>query len=102
MNKAASRRHTIHLGNVELAMKKKLCFVALLCLFIPFAVLAQDASYNGLDNHLSSLYRLSHAQTFSISPENPTGERAKAVPQRKEPGRKQPAIWAKAGRSAHR
>jgi D-arabinan exo alpha-(1,3)/(1,5)-arabinofuranosidase (non-reducing end) len=58
-------------------MKKKLCFVALLCLFIPFAVLAQEASYNGLDNHLSSLYRLSNARTLSISPENPTGEKGK-------------------------
>jgi hypothetical protein len=58
-------------------MKKKLCFVALLCLFISFAVLAQEASYNGLDNHLSSLYRLSNARTLSISPENPTGEKGK-------------------------
>jgi hypothetical protein len=58
-------------------MKKKLCFVALLCLFISLAVLAQEASYNGLDNHLSSLYRLSNARTLSISPENPTGEKGK-------------------------
>ncbi len=58
-------------------MRKIFCFVALLCPFIPFAVLAQEAPYNGLDNHLSSLYRLSNARTLSISPENPTGEKGK-------------------------
>ncbi len=58
-------------------MRKNSCFVALLCLLIPFAVLAQETSYNGLDNHLSSLYRLSNARTLSISPENPTGEKSK-------------------------
>ncbi len=58
-------------------MRKNSCFVALLCLFTPIAVLAQEASYNGLDNRLSSLYRLSNARTLSISPENPTGEKGK-------------------------
>jgi hypothetical protein len=89
VNKAASRRHTIHLGNVELAMKKKLCFVALLCLFIHL-LCSLKRVYNGLDNHLSSLYRLSHARTLSISPENPTGEKAKAVPNGRNRGESSP------------
>ena len=58
-------------------MRKKSCFVATLFLWIPFAAIAQDTSYDGLDNHLSSLYRLSNAKTLSISPENFTGEKGK-------------------------
>jgi hypothetical protein len=58
-------------------MRKTFCFVAALWVCIPFAVLAQETSYEGLDNHLSSLYRLSNAKTLSISPENPTGEKGK-------------------------
>ncbi|PSL43133.1 Protein of unknown function (DUF2961) [Chitinophaga niastensis] len=46
---------------------------------------AQKAgSFNGLDMHLGNLYRLSDAQTRSVSPENITGEKGKggmAVPQ---------------------
>jgi hypothetical protein len=64
-------------ANEELAMRKKSCFFATLFLGIPFAAIAQQTSYDGLDNHLSSLYRLSNARTLSISPENPTGEKGK-------------------------
>jgi hypothetical protein len=38
---------------------------------------AQQSGYDGLDSHLSNLYRLSDAKTLSISPENPTGEKGK-------------------------
>jgi len=48
-----------------------------LVLSIPALGMAQQASYDGLDNHLGNLYRLSDAKTFSISPENPTGEKGK-------------------------
>jgi hypothetical protein len=41
------------------------------------AVLAQEASYDGLENNLSNIYRLSNAKTRSISPENLTGEKGK-------------------------
>ena len=51
--------------------------MVVLALSVPFAAMAQEAFYSGLDNHLSSLYRLSNARTFSISPENPTGEKGK-------------------------
>ena len=34
-------------------------------------------SFNGTDTHLGNLYRLSQAKTFSISPENFTGEKGK-------------------------
>ena len=40
-----------------------------LVLSIPALGMAQQASYDGLDNHLGNLYRLSDAKTFSISPE---------------------------------
>jgi hypothetical protein len=44
---------------------------------MPVLGLAQDTVYDGLDNHLSNLYRLSDAKTLSISPENPTGAKSK-------------------------
>ncbi|MGB6133084.1 MAG: glycoside hydrolase family 172 protein [Acidobacteriaceae bacterium] len=40
---------------------------------LPIALGAQNSSYNGLGNSLANVFRLSDAQTFSISPENPTG-----------------------------
>jgi len=39
--------------------------------------IAQENSYNGLNNQLSNLYRLSTAKSLSISPENPTGAKGK-------------------------
>jgi len=53
-------------------MKTSVCVVALF-LCMPVLGLTQEAAYDGLDNHLSNLYRLSDAKTLSISPENPTG-----------------------------
>jgi hypothetical protein len=38
---------------------------------------AQTAPYNGLNQDMGNLVRLSHAKTRSISPENPTGEKGK-------------------------
>ena len=38
---------------------------------------AQQASYDGLSNNLSNLYRTSNAKSFSISPENFSGEKGK-------------------------
>ncbi|PYX78376.1 MAG: hypothetical protein DMG70_31930 [Acidobacteria bacterium] len=58
-------------------MRTNPCFIAVLVLSIPFTAIAQETSYSGLDNHLSSLYRLSNAKTLSISSENPTGEKGK-------------------------
>ena len=40
---------------------------------------AQSSSYNGLDNTLGNLSRLSSAQSFSITPENPTGAKGKGA-----------------------
>jgi len=40
-------------------------------------VSAQVGSYDGLDNNLNNLYRVSEAKTRSISPENLTGEKGK-------------------------
>jgi len=54
---------------------KKLSFLFLICLF-SFEVFAQSA-FNGLDMNMGNLYRLSDAETRSISPENFTGEKGK-------------------------
>jgi hypothetical protein len=40
-------------------------------------LLGQTYSYNGLENSLANIYRLSNAKTFSIGPENLTGEKGK-------------------------
>jgi hypothetical protein len=42
-----------------------------------FQVFAQEATYDGSSNNLSNIYRVSNAKTFSISPENVTGEKGK-------------------------
>jgi hypothetical protein len=41
------------------------------------SVLAQQAGYDGLANGLGNIFRTSEAKTFSISPENFTGEKGK-------------------------
>src|SRR6185436_364593 len=47
---------------------------------VSFLLLAQDVgSFNGLSNSMGNIYRLSNAKTFSISPENFTGEKGKAA-----------------------
>lgn len=43
----------------------------------PLLVCAQD--FDGIANSMNTLYRLSNAKTFSISPENPTGEKGKGA-----------------------
>jgi hypothetical protein len=44
---------------------------------VPFGAAAQTGGYDGLDNNLNNLYRVSEAKTRSISPENLTGEKGK-------------------------
>jgi len=56
------RNHSIWLGLVVCAQ---------------LSTVAQDGSFNGLGNSLANLYRTSSAKTFSISPENLTGEKGK-------------------------
>jgi hypothetical protein len=48
-----------------------------LLLFASFTGIAQEGSFHGLAGGLSDLYRMSDAKTFSISPENLTGEKGK-------------------------
>ena len=57
-------------------MKATACVIAIF-LCVPVTSAAQEARYDGLDNHLGDIYRLSDAKTRSISPENPTGEKGK-------------------------
>jgi len=57
-------------------MKKALLFTLLLIIQVSFSSQAQS-KLNGLDMSLGNLYRLSDAETRSISPENFTGEKGK-------------------------
>ncbi len=57
-------------------MKTKTFLLAACCLAVLSAG-AQQQPFNGLDMGMGNLYRLSGAQTRSISPENFTGERGK-------------------------
>jgi hypothetical protein len=56
---------------------KKLLVIALIILFLPLVLSAQN-KFNGLDMNMGNLYRLSDAKTRSISPENFSGEKGKA------------------------
>lgn len=56
-------------------MKKLHILLAVLFLLLNRGLLAQE--FNGLNNNLSNLYRMSDALTRSISPENFTGEKGK-------------------------
>jgi hypothetical protein len=62
-------------------MKKLGYILALVPLFAGYCAtnaFAADAAFNGLDLNLGNLYRVSKAQSRSISPENFTGEKGKA------------------------
>jgi hypothetical protein len=48
-----------------------------LVLLLTLTGVAQESSYDGLANNLSNLYRVSSAKSFSISPENLSGEKGK-------------------------
>ena len=53
----------------------KWAITALCTLFLSGAALAQQGSYDGLDNSLGNLSRLSNAKSFAITPENVTGNK---------------------------
>jgi len=83
-------------------MKANIYVVAVLFLCIPFTAITQEASYDGLENRLSNLYRLSNAKTQSISPENPTGDKGKGGMATEGTGAKARGISDEVGRSARR
>jgi hypothetical protein len=61
-------------------MKKS--WVTLIVFFVLATLLvyaAEEKLFNGLYLNLGNLYRLSHAKSRSISPENFTGEKGKAA-----------------------
>jgi hypothetical protein len=58
-------------------MKLNLVVVCGLLLCTTPHALSQGDSYGGLESSLANLYRLSNAKTFSIGPENLTGEKGK-------------------------
>lgn len=57
--------------------KRTLSIVGALFACASLSMLAQQGTYDGLANGLSNIFRLSEAKTFSISPENFTGEKGK-------------------------
>src|SRR5215475_5736800 len=59
----------------------KACLIGLFVLALAASNLgfAQSNGYDGLNNTLGNLSRLSSAQSFSVTPENPTGEKGKAA-----------------------
>ena len=60
---------------------KKLCLLTLCPLIVGYGAtnaFAADAAFSGLDLNLGNLYRVSPAQSRSISPENFTGEKGMA------------------------
>lgn len=56
-------------------MRFRFLLLSVLLLALPLS--AQQLPHNGVSNSLTDLYRLSDAKTFSISPENLTGEKGK-------------------------
>jgi hypothetical protein len=58
-------------------MKLRSLIILLALLAAAGSAVPQEAPSDGLNNTLGSLYRLSNAKTFSISPENLTGEKGK-------------------------
>lgn len=58
-------------------MKKALWKISLLLLAALVLCAAEEKVFDSLDLNLGNLFRLSHAQTRSISPENFTGEKGK-------------------------
>ena len=54
---------------------RKFAFLLIICMTA--GEIYAQSSFNGIDTDMSNLYRLSNAQTRSISPENYTGEKGK-------------------------
>jgi len=68
-------RYLIQLSQKEVKMRKIMGLMMMLGLV--FVCFAQQSGFNGLLNGVGDLYRLSHAKSRSISPENFTGEKGK-------------------------
>ena len=58
-------------------MHLRTTFILFFCITWLSTTLSQNRDFNGLDMNMGNLYRLSNAETRSISPENFTGEKGK-------------------------
>jgi hypothetical protein len=63
-------------SEIMMTAMRGFAFLGLL-LALPASDWSQSAQYDGVTNSLSNIYRMSDARTYSISPENPTGEKGK-------------------------
>src|ERR1039458_2305003 len=59
-------------------LRRLLVLMPVLAVYHLTSLFAADTEFNGLDVSLGNLYRVSKAETRSISPENFTGEKGKA------------------------
>ena len=66
--------------------------------FAALSAPSQELPYNGVSSDLSNLYRLSNAKTFSISPENLTGEKGEGGMATREAPQMPPATSEKDGK----
>ena len=57
--------------------KSFVCSFLFILIFSSMNLLGQNERFNGLNMNMGNLYRLSDAETRSISPENFTGEKGK-------------------------
>ena len=55
----------------------RIVVAGLVTMMVPIAYFAQEEPHNGIFGSLSTIYRTSNAKSFSISPENLTGEKGK-------------------------
>ncbi|MDD4437624.1 MAG: hypothetical protein PHS04_06275, partial [Tissierellia bacterium] len=56
-------------------MNLKSIYITFLLFVFTAGIFAQNREFNGLDMNMGNLYKLSNAETRSISPENFTGEK---------------------------
>ena len=90
-------------------MKKVTIFLACatICILIAESVFSQSSSNEFMNFGLGSLPIINNAETYSISPENPTGEKGKggmAIPDPKDPDlhfQNPPNILVRDGKSVH-
>jgi len=79
-------------------MRLKTTFFFLFCIAFTTTVFSQNRDFNGLDMNMGNLYRLSNAETRSISPENFTGEKGKGGMAIPDPIQILHVIWDRAGK----
>ena len=79
-------------------MGNKITAFLFAALLISAVCFAQQGNYNGVESNLQNIYRLSNAQSRSISPENFTGAKGQGEWLQKEPVKILQENWDRAGK----